>query len=131
MKMEAVPIREGLFIVENDRAFLLGNKCITCGQIYFPARPLCYECFSESLEPIRLAAEGTLYSYTVAYMPSSHFIPPYTAGWIDVAEGIRVFSPILVKEGQTLEVGMKMELTIDELWQEREKSVVGYKYRPC
>jgi len=130
MKMGTVPFREGLFLMEDERAFLLGNKCATCGQIYFPSRPFCFECFGEAMNPIRLGAQGTLYSYTVSYMPSAHFTPPYTAGWIDVVEGIRVFAPIRVKEGQTLDIGMKMELVIDELWQEGERSVVGYLYRP-
>jgi len=131
MKTEAVPFREGLFVVEDNRAFLLGNKCEACGQIYFPSRPFCFECLGERLEATRFGAQGTLYSFTVSYMPSAHFTPPYTAGWIDAAEGIRIFAPVRVKEGEPLDIGMRMELVIDELWQEGERSVVGYLYRPA
>jgi uncharacterized protein len=130
MTMERVPFRKGLFTVENDMAFLIGNKCPACGQIYFPSKPFCFECFGESLDPIRLGARGRLYSYTVAYMPSAHSIPPYTGGWIDLDEGIRIFAPIEVDEGRTLDIGMDMELTIDELWREGETSITGYRYRP-
>lgn len=130
MTIERVPFRKGLFGVENDTAFLIGNKCPACGQIYFPSKPFCLECFRESLQPIRLGAEGTLYSYTVAHMASAHSIPPYTAGWIDLDEGIRIFAPIKVDDGQELDIGMKMELTIDELWQEGGTSVTGYRYSP-
>jgi uncharacterized OB-fold protein len=128
---EFVPFKEGLFIVENGRPLLLGNKCSGCGQIYFPARTHCLDCFETNMESVKIGSKGTLYSFTVVHMPSPHFAPPYTVGWIDVTEGIRVFSPILIKEGEKLQVGMKMELEVDELWKETEKSVVGYRYKSC
>ena len=82
------------------------------------------------MEAIKLGNRGKLYSFTTSHMPASHFHPPYTVGWIDLAEGIRIFSPILAKEGQELQIGMEMELVIDELWQEGNRRIVGYKYRP-
>jgi len=128
--MERVPFREGLFGVEEDKVFLIGNKCPACGQTYFPSKLFCLECFNENLESVRIGARGSLYSYTVAYMPSAHSIPPYAAGWIDLDEGIRVFAPIEVAEGQTVKIGMEMELVIDELWREGETCFTCYRYRP-
>jgi len=124
------PFREGLFTAEDGRARLIGNKCSGCGQIYFPARTYCLECFDAEMERVKIGSEGTLYSFTVVHMPSPHFVPPYMVGWIDVTEGIRVFSPIMINEGETLKIGMKMKLEIDELWKETKKSVAGYRYRP-
>lgn len=125
-----VPFREGLFVEESNKVFLVGNRCETCGQIFFPSRPFCFDCFSDRMEPIKLGKKGKLYSYTTSYMPSLHFEPPYTVGWIELAEGIRIFAPIKVGGGQKLEMGMDVELIIDELWQEEDKSIVGYKFKP-
>jgi hypothetical protein len=82
------------------------------------------------METIKLGRRGKLYSFTTSHMPSAHFQPPYTVGWIDLAEGIRILSPIEKTEGQELQIGMEMELVIDKLWQEGNRRAVGYKYRP-
>ena len=127
---QIISFREGLFVKESKEVFLIGNRCEICGQIFFPSRPFCFDCLSDRMEPIRLGKKGNLYSYTTSYIPSLHFVPPYIVGWIELAEGIRIFSPIKVSEGQNLEIGMDVELVIDELWQEENKSVVGYKAKP-
>lgn len=127
---QIVPFREGLFVKESNGVFLIGNRCEICGQIFFPSRPFCFDCLSDRMELSKLGKKGKLYSYTTSYMPSLHFAPPYTVGWIDLAKGIRIFAPIEVSEGQNLEMGMDVELVIDELWQEEDKIVVGYKARP-
>jgi len=130
MMDESEPFREGLFSEEMGKACLTGNRCRGCGQIYFPARPLCFDCLGEELEPIRFGQEGILYSYAVTHVAAGLFKAPYYAGWIDVKEGIRVFAPLSVEEGVSLKIGMKMELFVGELWREGARSVVGYKYRP-
>lgn len=129
MTSDTVPFREGLFLEEKGDVCLTGNRCRGCGQIYFPARSLCFNCFDEDLESIGFGREGTLYSFTTSHMPSTHFEAPYHAGWVDVVEGIRVFAPLVVEERVQLKIGARMELIIGELWREGETSVVGYKYR--
>ncbi len=127
---ERVPFREGLFSEGADGVCLTGNRCRRCGQIYFPARSLCFGCIAEDLEPIGFGREGTLYSYTVSYMPPLHFEAPFYAGWVNAREGVRVFAPLVIEEEAQLTIGIGMELLVAELWREGEKSVVGYKYRP-
>jgi uncharacterized OB-fold protein len=127
---EHIPFREGLFVQEAGNAYLVGNRCKDCGQVFFPSRAFCFQCSSQRMETIKLGRRGQLYSFSTSHMPSTHFLPPYTVGWIDLAEGIRIFSPIKDTEGQELQIGMEMGLVIDELWQEGDRRIVGYKYRP-
>ena len=129
MTAESVPFVDGLFGVEAGRPFLLGNRCGACGRLFFPARPYCFDCSGERVEAVRFGAEGVLYSFTVSRMASARFAPPYRAGWVDVAEGVRVFAPLEVEEGQALEIGMRMDLVVGELWRQGEKSVTGYRYK--
>jgi uncharacterized OB-fold protein len=129
-KQKSIPFREGLFIEESNKVLLLGNRCEICSQIFYPPRPFCFNCLSKKMQTIKLGNKGRLYSFTTAYMPSVHFEAPYTVGWIDLAEGMRIFAPIKKSEGQTLEIDMEMELVIDEFWQEGDRNVVGYKSRP-
>ena len=129
-KKTTIPFREGLFVEEEDRCFLTGNQCETCGQLFFPPKPYCFRCFNEAMGTVKLGQRGILYSFTTSYMPSEHFDPPYTVGWIDIEKGLRIFSPIKKDDAGNLYIGMAMELVIDELWQEEGKSVTGYQYRP-
>jgi len=125
-----LPFREGLFIEESNKAYLIGNKCESCGRIFYPSRPFCFDCSGTKMQKAKFGNKGKLYSFTICHMPSLHFEAPYTVGWIDVDEGIRIFAPIKISENQSVEVGMDMELVIDELWQEEDKSVAGYRFRP-
>ena len=124
-----VPIREGTFREGPDGGALLGNRCTSCGQIFFPKAKLCQACLHEELKEIPLSRKGTLYSYTIAHMPSSRFIPPCAMGFVDLPEGLRIFAPLKMLEGSAFEVGMEMEVVIDKLWEEGEKEVIGYMFQ--
>ena len=128
--VEKIPIREGAFREDDAGAVLLANKCKDCGQIFFPKTLFCLSCTHKELEDIELSRKGILYSYSIGHMPSSHFSPPYAIGYIDLPENHRVYAPLVIVENQPFEVGMEMIVTIDKLWEEDGKEVIGYKYRP-
>lgn len=124
-----VPIRQGLFD-EKEGGRLIGNKCASCRRTYFPKARFCFNCFGKDMEDIIMSRRGRLYSYTIGRMASTHFQPPYVVGLIDLPEGVRVFAPLKVKEDQPIKIGMEVELVIDELWKEDDKSIIGYKFKP-
>lgn len=129
---ERVPIREGTFIESAKGGILLANRCKSCGQTFFPKSSICFNCFSEDMEEMELSRIGKLYSFATAYMPSVHFQPPYTVGMVEMPEGMRVFGPLKIQEGERerLRVGMEMEVIIEKLWEEGETEVIGYKFKP-
>ena len=134
--MEGVPFKEGLFswpLAPGEQAFLLGNKCKSCGKIYFPKAALCPECLKENgLEEIKLSPRGKLYTYTIVRVPSPGFKAPYAFGYIDLPEGVRVCSQISAAEPLegNLKLGMDMELFISQVRQEANQPVIGYVFRP-
>lgn len=130
MSSDKVSIKEDTFSEGPEGGKLLANKCKSCGQIFFPKAHLCFECFKEDLEKIILSRRGILYSYTIGRMPSMHFEPPYAVGYVDMPEGVRVFAPLKMMEDKPLRVGMEMEVVIEKLWQERDKEIIGYKFKP-
>ncbi len=125
-----VPFREGLFEENSGKGVLLGARCQQCGQIIFPRREACLNCLGNDLETVQLSREGKLYSYTIVHMPSEHFEPPYTIGWIELPEGVKIFSQIRGWQEYPLETGMNMVLHFEKLWEEEEKEVTGYVFRP-
>ena len=125
-----VPFREGLFEKVSGKWTLVGCRCQQCGQIFFPVREWCLNCSSGDLERANLGHNGKLYSFTIVHMPSEHFQPPYAVGWIELAGGIRIFSQIRGWQEHPLIMGMHMELAIEKLWDEEEKEIIGYIFRP-
>jgi uncharacterized OB-fold protein len=125
-----VPFREGLFEKVSGEWTLVGCRCKQCGQVFFPVREWCLNCSSRDLERVNLGRHGKIYSFTIVHMPSEHFEPPYAVGWIELAEGIRIFSQIRGWQEQPLKIGMDMELSVEKLWDEEDKEIIGYIFRP-
>ena len=125
-----VPFHEGLFEDISGKKALVAAKCRQCGQIIFPGREVCLNCQGTDLETIHLSRQGKLYSYTIVHMPSEHFDPPYAVGWIELPEGIRIFSQVRGWREHTLTTGMEMTLFFEKLWEEEENEVIGYVFRP-
>lgn len=126
-----VPFREGLFEETDGHGALLGARCPSCGRIIFPRRETCLDCPGQEMEPVRLGQKGKLYTYTVVHMPSQHFPPPYAVGWVELPEGVRVFSQIRGWQEHPLKTGMDMELHFERLWEDEEGEIIGYVFRPA
>ena len=130
--VEKVFIREGTFREAPEGGILLGNRCKSCGQVFFPKASICFNCFSENMEELPLSQRGNLYSYTIGRMASLRFEPPYVLGYIDLPEGVRVLSPLKIEQSEygSLRIGMEMEVIIETLWHEGDREVVGWKFKP-
>jgi len=125
-----IPIREGAFTESPDGGILLANRCRSCGQIFFPKAVFCLICLGKDIEEIKLSRKGKLYSYTTGHMPSMYFQPPYTIGYVDMPEGVKIFAPLKMVEGKPFKIGMDMEVVIEKLWQEGDNEIIGYKFKP-
>ena len=127
---DTVNVRDGLFRAGPEGSVLLGAKCTSCGDVRFPASPLCPECLSTDSEEADLGATGTLFSFTVVHMKSVHFDPPYAVGYVDMAAGPRVFTPLVIDEAKPFKVGMAMTLEVLPMWNEGDADVTAFRFRP-
>ncbi len=129
-----IPIREGLFSIPSasgERPHLLGSRCTTCGQQSFPPRKVCSGCFGELMEIVPLSTDGKLYSYTIVEYPAPGLVGPYAIGYVDLPEGVRVFSILADWDRKSLKVGMDVELTLGKFKEDKEGNEIWtYKFRP-
>jgi uncharacterized OB-fold protein len=99
----------GLFETGKSGPCLLGSRCRRCRRTFFPGVEVCLDCLADDPEPCRLSRHGVLECFTTVSMPALHIEPPYSVGYVALAEGVRVFAP-LKPAGGAFEVGMNMQL---------------------
>ena len=128
---EKVWIREGIVAEGPEGETLAGNRCRACEQVFFPkVEQVCLNCMEKQLEDVPLSRKGKLCSYTVVHMPASGFQPPYAVGFVDLPEGIRVFTPLVMDKYKPFREGMEMEVRVGKLWEEEDKVVMGFRFAP-
>ena len=137
---QQVPIREGMMHLassESGHGHLLGSQCNACGELFFIERQICENCNGQDLETVTLSGTGKLYAFSVMYYPAP---PPYQApdpfepygvGWIELPEGLVIYSLLTENDPQKLKVGMEMELVIECFRQDEDgNDIMVSKFRP-
>ena len=134
-----VPLKPGYFTIPddpNDPPRLLGSKCNTCGEHYFPKRAICAKpaCLSEDVVDADLGPRGTLYSYTFVHLPlfgssNMEHAEGYGVGQVDLTQGPRVQLPLAGKQGD-FKIGQTMEAELDVMREEAGSDVVIVRFRP-
>ena len=133
---ERIPFDEGYFTVPaapGETPRLIGSRCRSCGEHFYPRRLTCAKCLSEEMEEIRLGPRGRLYTHTFLFAPGfgdATDVEGYPAGQIDLPEGPRVQSVLVGKRGD-FRIGMEMEMTIETVAHDKEgRDIVMYRFRP-
>jgi uncharacterized OB-fold protein len=134
--MKQITIKDGWFKLlksAKEKPYLLGSKCLNCGETFFPKRVLCRQCGTDALRDISLGPKGKLYSYTTVMQAPLHYKGPvpYVIGQIELPEGELVMAQLTVTDGKRLKIGMEMELMIVKIGQdEKEQDILSYKFKP-
>lgn len=134
------PIREGFWTTPssaNEKAQLIGSKCSSCGEIFFPkkGKGRCVHCQKMTLEDIKLSRKGKIATFSVVMQqPGGGFYNgpvPYAYGCVDLPEEVRVETLFSTDDFDKLEVGKDVELTIEELCEDKEgNKILTFKFKP-
>ena len=107
-----------LFTIEQFYKFLnqkklMAGKCLKCGKIHLPPRPLCDNCFSRDFEWVNVSGKGKLLTYTVIYIAPAQFqaLTPYAVGIVQFENGLKIPGMIQIVKQEQIKIGM--ELTLD------------------
>lgn len=92
---------------------LMAGKCLNCGKIHLPPRPLCDNCYSQTFQWVEVNGKGKLLTYTVIHVAPHQFqhLTPYAVGIVQLEEGLKIPGMIQSVPQEQLKVGM--ELTLD------------------
>ena len=110
---------------------LIGSACRACSAKVFPPVAICPECLSDEVEPLALSPTGTLYSFSTVHVAPRGWRVPYVAGYVDLPEGVRVFSHVVGADPRALKMDMDVALTTAELGTDAEGApVASYAFAP-
>lgn len=113
---------------------LVGARCLTCGERYFPRRHRCAKgsCLGPC-EAIRLGTTGTLYTWTYVHTPKYGRVPvdtePFLVGQVDLDDGPRV-QGVLRGTPDAMTIGLRMRLDLDVVREDEDGPVVTYCFVP-
>ena len=91
---------------------LLAGKCLKCGKIHLPPRPLCDNCYSKEFEWVTVSGKGTLITYTVINIAPQQFqdLTPYAVGIVQLENGLKIPGMIQGITQEQLKIGMPLLL---------------------
>jgi uncharacterized OB-fold protein len=92
---------------------LLGARCTRCARIAFPVLFACPHCGCEESVSAPVPSSGKLYVHTRVHIAGPGIKVPYVVGYVDVADGVRLFAQIEAEFDQ-LRAGDELELVIAE-----------------
>ena len=110
------------------RGELTSQRCRDCGRYVFIPQEFCRYCHSFSLEWVRVAGRGTVYSYSTVWRPQTPaFDTPYVVAIIELAEGYKMLSNLVECDETEVHVGMSVEVT----FRRRGSEIVLPMFRPA
>jgi hypothetical protein len=91
---------------------LMAGKCLKCGKIHLPPRPLCDNCYGTQFEWVQVSGKGKLLTYTVIHVAPHQFqsLAPYAIGIVELAEGLKIPGMIQSIPEEQLKIGMTLQV---------------------
>jgi Predicted nucleic-acid-binding protein containing a Zn-ribbon len=100
-----------------EHRFVL-QRCGACGKHVFYARALCPHCHAAELEWVEASGRGTIHSYTVARRPAGPAFAdrvPYVCVLVDLEEGPRMLSNLIVDDVDSVRVGQPVRVAFEDV----------------
>ena len=96
------------------------QRCNDCEEVYFPPRPFCPACASDSVEIFAASGRARLYSYVINQRPHPAFDGPYSIAVVQLEEGPRLMTNIVNVEQtpEALQLDMALEVIFEPLTDE-------------
>jgi uncharacterized OB-fold protein len=90
---------------------LTGIKCGACGELAIPPKEFCAACGQRAWEPVPLAGDGTIASYTVIRVaPAKHAgDAPYAVAVVKLREGVSLLGRLVDVPLERLEIGLPVK----------------------
>lgn len=103
--------REDFRIIGTD-VLLVASRSDTSGEMAFPQQEFCPVTGARNMNPVTFGPRGILYSFSTIHVSSSRNTP-YTLGYVDFENGLRVMSHVRSDPGVELKCDMPVQTAAD------------------
>jgi scaffold protein (connect acetoacetyl-CoA thiolase and HMG-CoA synthase) len=136
--VEARPINDVSYEAYLGQEKLMGSKCMSCGALFLPPRPICTECHKPEMDWEEVEGKGKLVSFTcIAVGPPSMKEEgfdrnnPYCLGIVEFEKGVRVVARVQgveTRKPETIRIGMPLRVKFLHRGQgETAKTVLAFE----
>jgi uncharacterized OB-fold protein len=138
MTATRVPAVEGWFTMDEADPRLLGNRCTSCGTVFFPRASFACRnpsCNGTEFEDVPLSNRGRVWSYTTNhYAPPAPYVSPdpfepYSVAAVELADEKLVVLGQVEGGAEGLRVGADAELVLSTLFTDDEGEHVVWKWK--
>lgn len=105
-------LNEPAFEIQQGVVLLKGSRSRTSGSLAFPRREVSLDGGLRDLEPVLFGPRGKLYSFATVHVSSTR-PTPYTIGYVDFDNGVRVLANVEAAAGHALNCDQTVELRAD------------------
>jgi uncharacterized OB-fold protein len=94
---------------------LMSGKCLKCGKIHLPPRPLCESCYGTQFEWVQISNEGRLLTYTIIHIAPQQFqdLAPYAIGILQLDGVLKISGVIQNVPFEQLKIGMTLKVNFN------------------
>ena len=138
MSVTRVPAVEGWFTMDGSDPRLLGNRCTSCGTVFFPKASFACRnpsCDGTEFDDVPLSNRGRVWSYTTNhYAPPAPYVSPdpfepYSVAVVELVEEKLVVLGQVEGSPESLHVGTEVELVLSTLFTDDEGEHVVWKWK--
>jgi uncharacterized OB-fold protein len=106
---------------------LLIQRCVGCGALRHPPRPMCPRCNSVEWDTITASGRGEVFRFVMPqHPPYPWFEYPYIVVLVDLEEGVRLVSNLCGIAPEAVSIGMPVEVFYEKF----DDGVVLPQFRP-
>jgi uncharacterized protein len=134
----SIAVAEGVFVERSDGPRLIAGRRKADGEMRFP---MPRGADAALYDPVELAGEGKLWSYTVQrFRPKTppyigaddeKTFKPFVVGYVEFAGQVICEGRILVDDPSTLKIGLPMKVTLEDFPTSTRGEVATYAFRPA
>jgi len=120
-----------LWRLKESKYRIMGTKCTTCGQPYFPPRHLCPKCRRDGkIEQFQFSGNGEIVSYTTIRTAPSGFekLAPYVVAIVKLDEGPRIAGQI-VGDMDKVSIGGKVSPVFRRMYEDGDSGLIHYGFK--
>ncbi|MGO3843923.1 MAG: Zn-ribbon domain-containing OB-fold protein [Alcaligenes pakistanensis] len=100
------------FVVNEGAVLLRGSESRSSGSKAFPVREVCMESGARDMQEMFFGPFGTLYSFSTIHVSAAR-ATPYTLGYVDFPNGVRVLAHVRCEDVSALYCDMPVSTATD------------------